>query len=151
MNEAFEIIPNTPDFIPVKGDICVFGEYFSKNHNNGHIGIATDKCTVNKLYIYDQNSKGKNDPMKISTYGYTSKNFLGVLRPKYNINKVEYFPKVDYRFVSIQDALVVKGIDGSFAYRKKIAKVNGISGYIGSAKQNTKLLLLMKQGKLIKP
>ena len=151
MNEAFEIIPNTPDFIPVKGDICVFGEYFSKNHNNGHIGIATDKCTVNKLYIYDQNAKGKNDPMKISTYGYTSKNFLGVLRPKYNINKVEYFPKVDYRFVSIQDALVVKGIDGSFAYRKKIAKVNGISGYIGSAKQNTKLLLLMKQGKLIKP
>ena len=89
--------------------------------------------------------------MKISTYGYTSKNFLGVLRPKYNINKVEHFPKVDYRFVSIQDALVVKGIDGSFAYRKKIAKANGISGYIGSAKQNTKLLLLMKQGKLIKP
>lgn len=151
MNEAFELIPNTPDFIPAKGDICVFGEYFSNNHNCGHIGIATEKCTVYKIYMYDQNSKGRHDAMKVSTYGYTNNNFLGALRPKNNITKSHYFPKVDNRFGSIQDALVVKGFDGSYSYRKAIAKANGITVYIGSASQNTKLLLLMKQGKLIKP
>ena len=37
------------------------------------------------------------------------------------------------------------------ATRKIIAKANGIEGYSGTAEQNTKMLNLLKQGKLINP
>lgn len=52
---------------------------------------------------------------------------------------------------SIVTALNSIGATSSFAYRAKIAKANGISGYIGTAAQNTKMLNLLKQGKLIRP
>lgn len=63
----------------------------------------------------------------------------------------KYFPKINYIGTSIVDALSVINAPTSFAYRRKIAIANGISGYIGTAAQNTKLLNLLKQGKLIKP
>ena len=53
--------------------------------------------------------------------------------------------------VSIVDALNTIGVNSSFAYRKKIAKTNGITAYIGTAKQNTKMLSLLREGKLIIP
>lgn len=40
--------------------------------------------------------------------------------------------------------------DTSLAHRKKIALSNGISGYTGTATQNTQMLSLLKQGKLKK-
>lgn len=66
-------------------------------------------------------------------------------------NKVTYFKKYTGKSVSFVDALKAIGINSSFSYRKKIAKANGIKVYIGSAAQNTKLLNLLKAGKLIKP
>ena len=41
-------------------------------------------------------------------------------------------------------------MDSSYSNRKKIATANGISGYSGTASQNTKMLNLLKQGKLKK-
>lgn len=82
MQKHFDRIPNTRSFVPREGDICVFGKGFSQKHNCGHIGWAAKGCTVNKIKMYDFNATGKHDPMKISTYGYSSKDFLGVLRPK---------------------------------------------------------------------
>lgn len=38
----------------------------------------------------------------------------------------------------------LSGENSSFAYRKKIAELNGITGYLGTAKQNIKLLNLLK-------
>ena len=43
------------------------------------------------------------------------------------------------------------GASTTFDYRKQIAAKNGISNYTGTSSQNTKLLNLLKQGKLIKP
>ena len=37
---------------------------------------------------------------------------------------------------------------GSYVARKSLAKINGISNYTGSYNDNTKLILLAKQGKL---
>jgi hypothetical protein len=37
------------------------------------------------------------------------------------------------------------------SYRKNIAAANGIKNYTGTAAENTKLLNLLKNGKLIKP
>lgn len=82
MNAAFTRIKNTPDFVPQKGDICVFGARFAKGHNCGHIGIAAEGSTVSRIMMYDQNGAGNHDACKLSSYGYTSRDFLGVLRPK---------------------------------------------------------------------
>jgi cell wall-associated NlpC family hydrolase len=62
-----------------------------------------------------------------------------------------YFKKYTGTSGSIADALKSLGYNSSFAYRKKIATANNIKLYVGSAKQNTQMLSLLKQGKLIKP
>ena len=62
-----------------------------------------------------------------------------------------YFKKYTGNSTSIADALKSLGYDSSFAYRKKIAATNCIKLYAGTAKQNTQMLSLLKQGKLIKP
>lgn len=66
-------------------------------------------------------------------------------------------PKVTYYFrytgnsTSLVEGLKAVGEkDTSKAHRKKIAAANGISGYVGASTQNTKLLNLLKNGKLIK-
>ena len=62
-----------------------------------------------------------------------------------------YEPIKSYKGNSFVDALKKRGVSASMAFRKKIATVNGIKNYTGTAKQNSKLLALMKKGKLIKP
>ena len=63
----------------------------------------------------------------------------------------KHFKKTSYRGKSFVDALKKRGVNSSMSFRKKIASANGIKNYTGTAKQNTKLLNLMKKGKLIKP
>ena len=67
---------------------------------------------------------------------------------KYDTGAIEYFPKYQD---SLVNALNAVGADSSYNYRKRIAVKNGISNYSGTADQNTKLLSLLKEGKLIKP
>lgn len=68
-----------------------------------------------------------------------------LLKPKY-----DYLSNVSYTGVSIVDALNEIGIDSSYNYRTKLAEVNGINNYCGSAEQNTELLNKLKNGNLIK-
>ena len=63
----------------------------------------------------------------------------------------KYFKKYTGKSVSIVDALASIGEKSSYEYRKTVAKANGITGYTGTPTQNTKMLNLLKQGKLIKP
>ena len=56
----------------------------------------------------------------------------------------------NYKGNSFVDALKEIGVDSSFANRKIIAERNGISNYRGTSLQNTKLLKLLKEGKLRK-
>ena len=67
------------------------------------------------------------------------------------LSKVKYFKKYTGKSVSIVDGLKAIGANSKYSYRQKIAKANGIKGYTGLPYQNTKLLNLLKQGKLIKP
>lgn len=67
------------------------------------------------------------------------------------IEKVQYFPEYTGKSGSIVDGLNSVKANSSYSYRKKIAEANGIPGYMGSAAQNTKMLNLLKAGKLIKP
>lgn len=62
--------------------------------------------------------------------------------------KVTYLSNPNYNGVSIVDALNEIGIDSSYNYRSKLAEINGINNYIGSAEQNTKMLEMLKNGTL---
>ena len=70
-------------------------------------------------------------------------------KPK-TTTKVSYYSKPNYKGSSLVEALNKIKVTSSFAYRKKIAKANGIKLYAGTAKQNAKLLKLLKEGKLKK-
>ena len=70
--------------------------------------------------------------------------------PAESVPAVEYYPQYTGNTNSIVDALKAVKVDSSYAHRKEIAGANGISGYSGTAEQNTKLLNLLKAGKLIK-
>ena len=69
---------------------------------------------------------------------------------KYTGQGVSRYPKYCGNSGSIVTALKSIGVNSSFAHRAKIAKVNGISGYIGTAAQNTKMLSMLKQGALVR-
>ena len=61
-----------------------------------------------------------------------------------------YYKKYTGSTDSIVSALNSIGVDSSYKNREKIAKANDINGYSGTASQNTKMLNLLKQGKLKK-
>lgn len=63
----------------------------------------------------------------------------------------KYYPACDKRYYTIYTGLTSIGVNGSYSFRKKIAKANNIKGYIGTATQNTRMLNLLKAGLLIKP
>lgn len=63
----------------------------------------------------------------------------------------KYYNKYTGTSNSLVDGLAAVGEkDTSVAHRLKIANANGIKSYKGSATQNTKLLNLLKKGKLLK-
>jgi hypothetical protein len=64
---------------------------------------------------------------------------------------VAYYGVYKGKGTSIVSALAAVGEkDTTYAHRKKIAAANGITGYQGSIAQNSKMVKLIKAGKLIK-
>ena len=64
-----------------------------------------------------------------------------------DMEAVQYYPAYKGS-LPLAAALDTLGIDSSFAFRKRIAQANGISGYRGTYDQNIKLLNLLKTGQL---
>lgn len=64
--------------------------------------------------------------------------------------KIVYYPRYKGKSSSIVDALKSLGINSGKNNRKRIAVLNGIKNYSGTATQNTRLLNLLKKGKLVK-
>lgn len=147
LTKNFKWIDNTAEFIPKKGDLCVF----TSKSGNGHISVATGEGTTSYFYSYDQNfPKAKHEPMTKIKHSYTS--FLGVLRPKKKKStSLKYFKAYKGDSESIVDALEAIGAKSDFSYRKKIASKNKIKDYKGTPEQNGKMLRLLKTGKLVKP
>lgn len=67
----------------------------------------------------------------------------------------KYFPQYKGRSTSIVDGLKSVGVSTTFSYRRKIAAKNKIVKssllYLGTAKQNTEMMNLLKKGKLLIP
>lgn len=61
-----------------------------------------------------------------------------------------YYPAYTGKNTTLSEALASLGITYTYSFRKKIAKANGISGYVGSAAQNTQMYNLLKAGLLKK-
>lgn len=83
---------------------------------------------------------------------YVSKVYISKTKP---VVVSKYYKKYEGDSVNID--VVLKAIGAPSTYygkwnkRLPIAKKNGITAYIGTASQNTKLINLAKQGKLLKP
>lgn len=67
------------------------------------------------------------------------------------IPEVEYFPVCEGSYTSLYPALESIGVYCDWELHRKIAIANGIFDFEGTVEQNTQLLNLLKQGKLIKP
>ena len=74
-------------------------------------------------------------------------NLLNKLRSN---NQSSYYPKPNYKGLSLVDALKKINVDSSFENRNIIAIQNGITNYKGTMTQNMNLLKLLKEGKLKK-
>lgn len=61
----------------------------------------------------------------------------------------QYYPKYTWNTDSIVRALQDLKIDSNINFRKKIGAANGINN-VGTAEGNTRMLILLKQGKLKK-
>lgn len=109
-----------------------------------HVGVVV---SVNgKTFTTVEGNRGK--AVSKREYVINGKQLRGFARPKYTDTAANYYPKYRGLSNSIVDALNTLGVNSSYTYRLKIAKKNGIKLYTGTAKQNTKLLDLLRQGKL---
>jgi N-acetylmuramoyl-L-alanine amidase len=75
---------------------------------------------------------------------------LGLAKKATVVQDNRYYPPCDKKYYTIWSGLTSIGVNASYSHRVKIAKVNKISGYIGTAKQNTQMLNLLKAGLLLK-
>lgn len=105
------------------------GTYYVFNKSDGMINITKTKGAAGGWI-------NPNDNKKSSSSTSTSSG--------------SYYKKYTGSTDSIVTALNSIGVDSSYSNREKIAKANGINGYNGTASQNTKMLNLLKQGKLKK-
>lgn len=74
----YEVILNTPEAIPQKGDVIVWGQGFNSTY--GHTAICTGKTDVNTFEVFEQNNPIGSDChlRAYKNYAYV----LGWLRPK---------------------------------------------------------------------
>lgn len=77
-------------------------------------------------------------------------NRIGTYDDGYREGNNGYLENSSYKGNSLVDALKQIGVDSSFSNRRNIALKNGIYNYTGTGTQNTKLLRLLKDGKLKK-
>ena len=141
------------NYVPSKGDVIFYDwDDNGKGDNTGwpdHVGIVE---TVEDGFIKVIEGN-KDDAIGRRELLINGRYVRGFLAPKYtDEKKVKYFKKYTGDSNSIVDALKLIGIvSPTFLYRRKIAAANNITAYIGTAKQNTKMLNLLKAGKLIMP
>ena len=112
----------------------------------GKWGNGEDRKTKLKKAGYDYNTVQAKVNELLGSKNTTSK----TITKKTTTTSTKYYPKCASKYTSIVDALKSINVNSSFSNRYKIAKKNAIKLYIGTSKQNTKMLELLKKGKLIK-
>lgn len=156
----FEVIKNGERINPTS---YLDSDLYDDNNSYSMKYKVGDIVEINGVYV---SSVSKEKLMPAITRGVITKIIDGVSNPYLldngNIGWVNdsvivsnrdsniYLSNPSYNGVSIVDALNEIRVDSSYSYRSKLANVNGISNYSGSATENTMLLNLLKSGKLKK-
>ena len=145
LDNYFELISSTID--DMINEISTFSKEKSEQIKNNNYKNYYDEFESLKN-MYEFNVFNKDD--------YYKKIEEKIKIIKNEINKkinpdLQYFPPTPYKDYSIVDGLKAIGADSSYDYREKIAEKNGIESYLGTPQQNTVMLNLLKEGKLLKP
>ena len=162
---------------PMAGDVIFFSGSRHSGANHIGIVYKTDGGTVYTIEGNTSGGSAVIDNgggVAKKSYALSNSRILGYGRPDYDvINRksqsspkaqaaspepsksaekpvvVSYYKKYAGKSISIVDALGAVGVkDTSKAHRVRIARANGISGYTGTASQNSTLLTMLKAGKL---
>ena len=139
---------------PKKGDLIFFTG--TRHSGANHIGIVY-KVDSKKVYTIEGNTSGgsavvdNGGGVAKKSYLLTNTRIMGYGRPEYETEPVStYYNKYTGTSSSIVDGLIAVGEkDYSLPRRKKIAVANNVSTS-STVAMNTKLLLLLKDGKLKK-
>jgi N-acetylmuramoyl-L-alanine amidase CwlA len=111
----------------------------------------TKLANINSISDYKGTSEQNTTLLNLLKQGKLRANDSGNTNASSNTNSNNTsYLKANYNGGSIVDALKSVGVNSSYSYRSKLAAANGISNYKGTSEQNTTLLNLLKQGKLIK-
>jgi N-acetylmuramoyl-L-alanine amidase CwlA len=136
------------------------GDRFTKAEQNAAkfiaAGLKEKGWGIDRVKKHNDFSK-KNCPHRTLELGW--QRFLNMIKAELNEKPtttpaapaVEYYPKYNGNSKSIVDALKSLGIDSSKTHRKQIAAKNGLKITTLMTEANTQMLVLLKQGKLIKP
>jgi hypothetical protein len=77
LNGFWDKIPNTPDFVPQEGDVCVWNK--NKGGGYGHIGVVCGpKQSVSTFTCLESNWK----PLKVSVVTHDYNDVLGFFRAR---------------------------------------------------------------------
>ena len=125
--------------------------WIARYPNSGYFNIAdnppADKykpAPSQSLVAWQYTSKGRVD-------GITGPVDLNICYiPFWETQAPEYYLQDIWHGTSISKALESIGEDGSYQHRVQIASANGITGYAGTAVQNTHMLNLLRTGQLRK-
>lgn len=127
------------------------GNGWTQNSNGKYVLTTTGAtCKPQDLFFIDKSFTTVKSTKSL-TFKNLPKEEVKTSSTSKNTVTTKYFKKYTGKSTSIVEGLVAVGAGSSFSYRKKIATANGVKNYIGTATQNTKLLKLLKQGKLIMP
>ena len=150
------------------------GEYYNGNYvsiNDWFRRYASDEECVEGYYDFISTKRYANlrdaktyrqfaEYLKADGYA-TSPSYINTLCStvtKYGLDRYDeqnihkdYFPMYKGTSDSIVMALATVGADSDISYRRSIYNANFTDTYTGSAKQNTAMLVLLKEGILIKP
>ncbi len=118
----------------------------------GNFTTYNEKKALEKTGLFDISDYVNGERLSAGTILCSKKKGHTVIVVEGNDQKYcSYYPKYKGDTTSIVSALESVGEkDSSFAHRKKIALANGIQGYMGTIKQNLKMVDLLKKGLLIK-
>lgn len=123
---------------------------FATSSQNGSTTPKKSNEELANEVIAGKWGNGQDRKNRLTNAGYNYQAVQNIVNQKLGATGTSYYKKYTGSSVSIVDALKAIGVDSSYNNRTKIAKVNGISNYSGTASQNTQLLNLLKQGKLKK-
>lgn len=115
-------------------------------------------ANATKIKTYTKGTTLKITKETSNGWGYTGEGWVNLYYTKKvtlststsNNSATTYYAKYTGTSASIITALKAIKVDSSYNNRAAIAKLNSISNYTGTAAQNTKMLNLLKQGKLKK-